>query len=113
MLIYHLARAEEWHESGPSGAYAGGAHDRRDGFIHFSTSGQIAESARKHRSGEADLLLLAVDAEALGKALRWETSRGGVLFPHLYGPLPPAAVVWSLPLPLDAQGRHVFPELSD
>jgi uncharacterized protein (DUF952 family) len=113
MLIYHLARAEEWAVTGASGAYAGGAHDRRDGFIHFSTKDQIVESAARHRAGEEGLLLLAVEADVLGEALRWEPSRGGALFPHLYGLLPPAAVVWAVPLPLDAARRHVFPELSD
>jgi len=113
MLIYHMARDEDWQTLGPTGAYAGGAHDRRDGFIHFSNKDQIVESADKHRAGEEGLLLLAVETDELGDALRWEASRGGALFPHLYGPLPAASVVWTLPLPLDAQGRHIFPELSD
>lgn len=113
MLIYHLARADEWQAQGSAGRYVGGAQDQRDGFIHFSNKDQIAVSAAKHRAGEKGLLLLAVDADKLGDALKWEPSRGGALFPHLYGAVPPDAVVWTLPLPLDASGLHVFPEMSD
>ena len=110
--IYHMAREEDWAAAQAAGHYPGGAQDRRDGFIHFSTAGQIVESAAKHRAGEAGLVLLTVDPETLGPALRWEESRGGALFPHLYGALPVEAVVRTDPLPLDGQGRHVFPPLS-
>lgn len=113
MLIYHLARAEEWQAHGRAGRYVGGIQDQRDGFIHFSNKDQIAVSAAKHRAGEDGLLLLAVDADKLGDILKWEPSRGGALFPHLYGAVPPDAVVWALPLPLGANGLHVFPEMSD
>lgn len=109
MLIYHMAREEDWLAHGASGTYLGSAHDRRDGFIHFSTREQIAESAAKHRAGEEGLLLLAVETDRLGSALRWEPSRGGALFPHLYGPLPPEAVVSSALLPLGPDGLHRFP----
>ena len=113
MLIYHLARADEWDAEGAAGTYAGGAQDRTDGFIHFSTKDQIVESAAKHRAGEEGLLLLAVESEKLGDALRWEPSRGGSLFPHLYGTIPFAAVIRTAPLPFDANGRHIFPPLRD
>ena len=94
-----------------AGAFIGAPVDCRDGFIHFSTSAQLRETAARHFSGQHGLVLLAVTEEALGPALRYEPSRGGALFPHLYGPLPLAAVRWAKPLPLDAQGRHVFPNL--
>jgi uncharacterized protein (DUF952 family) len=92
--------------------FAGAPVDARDGFIHFSTADQARETAAKHFAGASDLTLVAVDADALGGALKWEVSRGGDLFPHLYGTLPLAAVLWAKPLPLDSDQRHVFPELA-
>ncbi|HEY0837970.1 MAG TPA: DUF952 domain-containing protein [Azospirillum sp.] len=112
-IIHHMCRAEEWEQASPSGAYPGSSQDAADGFIHFSTSAQVVESAAKHRAGQAGLVLLSVDAARLGPALRWEPSRGGQLFPHLYGPLPVAAVVRVAPLPLGPDGRHVFPPLDE
>lgn len=111
--IYHVCRADDWSAAGPSGEYRGSADDLRDGFIHFSTASQVAESVAKHRAGQDGLVLLAVEAAALGEALKWEPSRGGLLFPHLYGPLPPAAVRWVRPLPLGPDGRHLFPALEE
>jgi len=111
--IYHVCRAEDWAAAEATGAYRGSADDRRDGFIHFSTAAQVVESVAKHRAGQEGLVLLAVEAAALGEALKWEPSRGGQLFPHLYGPLAPAAVRWTRPLPLGADGRHRFPPLQD
>jgi uncharacterized protein (DUF952 family) len=110
--IYHMCRHDEWQAAQRGGVYRGSSQDAADGFIHFSTAAQIVESAARHRAGQDDLVLLAVDARKLGAALRWETSRGGRLFPHLYGPLPLAAVIEALPLPLGADGRHVFPPLA-
>ena len=110
-VIYHLARESEWRDAERSGRYGGTADDRRDGFLHFSTAEQVAESAARHRRGETGVLLVAVDADRLGEALRWEPSRGGALFPHLYGALPLDAVQWTAPLPLDADGLHRFPIL--
>jgi uncharacterized protein (DUF952 family) len=110
-VIYHLARGAEWRAAERSGRYDGTADDRRDGFLHFSTAEQVAESAARHRRGETDIVLLAVDAEGLGAALRWEPSRGGALFPHLYGMLPLTSVIWAKPLPLGDDGRHRFPPL--
>jgi uncharacterized protein (DUF952 family) len=110
-VIYHLAREAEWRAAERSGRYDGAADDRRDGFLHFSTAEQVAESAARHRRGEADIVLVAVAADGLGAALRWEPSRGGALFPHLYGTLPLAAVLWAKPLPLGDDGLHRFPSL--
>jgi len=93
MVIYKICPASLWREALRVGAFHGSAHDLADGFIHFSTAEQLAETAQKHFAGQCDLLLLAVDAATLGEALRFEPSRGGALFPHLYGPLPLSAVV--------------------
>jgi uncharacterized protein (DUF952 family) len=90
--IYHICRREEWELAQQSGAYVGSSQDRADGFIHFSTAEQLPESARRHRTGQTGLVLLAVDPLVLGEALRWEPSRRGALFPHLYGTLPLSAV---------------------
>jgi len=109
--IYHICRREEWEAARRAGAYAGSSQDKSDGFIHFSGAAQVRESARRHRAGQTGLVLLTVDAEALGAALKWEPSRGGQLFPHLYGTLPVAAVLRIDDLPLGADGMHVFPPL--
>lgn len=108
-IIYHMCRQTEWDAALASGAYPGSSQDAADGFIHFSTAAQVEESAAKHRAGQTRLVLLAVDAARLGPALKWEPSRGGQLFPHLYGVLPVDAVLLADPLPLGPDGRHVFP----
>jgi uncharacterized protein (DUF952 family) len=110
--IYKICSAELWRQAQGAGRFSGAPPDLADGFIHFSTAMQVAETAGKHFSGATDQVLVAVDAAALGAALKWEPSRGGDLFPHLYGSLPLAAVLWVKPLPLGADGRHVFPELA-
>lgn len=107
--IYHICRAEEWRAAEAAGVYAGSSQDAADGFIHFSTRVQVEESAAKHRAGQSGLVLLAVDPDRLGAALKWEASRGGQLFPHLYGALPVTAVVTTHELPLGPDGRHAFP----
>ncbi len=91
-LIYKICPASLWREAERAGVFDGAAVDRADGFIHFSAADQVAETAAKHIAGQSDLELVAVSTAALGDALRWEPSRGGALFPHLYGPLPLAAV---------------------
>ncbi len=96
-----------------AGVFHGSEVDRRDNFIHFSTAAQVAETAAKHFAGQSDLLLISVDARKLGSALKWEPSRGGALFPHLYGPLTLEAVKRVDPLPLGPDGGHVFPPLQD
>jgi uncharacterized protein (DUF952 family) len=111
--VYKICGAALWREAERAGVFGGAPVDRADGFIHFSTAGQVAETAARHFAGQADLVLVAVDAAALGTTLRHEPSRGGALFPHLYGILPLSAVRWVKPLPLGADGRHhVFPELA-
>ncbi|MCX7313119.1 MAG: DUF952 domain-containing protein [Alphaproteobacteria bacterium] len=107
--IYKICTASEWQEAERSGVYRGSAVDLKDGFIHFSTAEQAAETAAKWFAGQRDLVLVAVDADSLGDALKWEPSRGGALFPHLYGPLPVKAVERVDALPLDDDGRHAFP----
>jgi uncharacterized protein (DUF952 family) len=109
--IYKICAAELWQEAERAGCFAGARIDAQDGFIHFSTGAQLAETAAKHFAGATGLLLVAVDAGMLGEALKWEPSRGGALFPHLYGVLRLDAVKWVVPLPLGPDGRHVFPEL--
>lgn len=101
--------AEAFARAQQTGRFEGGAHDLRDGFIHFSTAAQVAETAARHYAGQAGLLLLGVSVEALGAALCWEPSRGGALFPHLYAALPMSAVTRVEPLALGPDGRHVFP----
>lgn len=109
MLIYKILTTEQQEELGRSGATQGAPVDIADGFIHFSTAAQVRETAAKHFAGLEGLYLVAFDAEALGSALKWEPSRGGDLFPHLYGPLRNTDVLWSRELPL-VPGGHVFPE---
>jgi uncharacterized protein (DUF952 family) len=108
-LIYHVCRADDWQAAVHKGEYSGSDDDVRDGFIHFSSRSQVRESTAKHRAGQDGLVLLAVSATALGQALKWEPSRGGQLFPHLYGSLPISAVAEATPLPLADDGQHTFP----
>ncbi len=110
-LVFKLIDRLAWRTAEAAGAFAGSAVDARDGFIHFSTAAQVSETAARHFAGQPDLLLVAVDATALGDALRWEVSRGGALFPHLYGPLPLSAVRRVSEVGLDDAGRHVLPGL--
>ena len=111
MTIYHLANRDDWAAAQATGRYHGSPDDHRDGFIHFSTAAQVARSAATYRAGRHDLVLLGVDADVLGAALRWEPSGSGDLYPHLYGPLPTRAVHRTDPLPLGQGGGHVFPAL--
>jgi len=107
--IFHMCRAEEWSAAQAQGRYEGSSQDRADGFIHFSTAAQLPGSAAKHRAGQAGLVLLTVEVARLGDRLKWEPSRGGQMFPHLYGDLAPGDVTRVDPLPLDADGRHILP----
>ncbi len=110
MTIYKICGRALWRAAQTDGQFRGTPDDIRDGFIHFSTGAQLAETAAKHFAKQGDLILLAVDA-ALGPSLRWEPSRGGDLFPHLYGVLPLAAVRWARALPDEVGGRRPLPEL--
>ncbi|WP_349368560.1 DUF952 domain-containing protein [Salinarimonas sp.] len=107
-LVYKIAPRPLWEAARAAGVFEGAPVDLADGFIHFSTAEQARETAEKHFAGQDDLLLVAVDAAALGEALKWEPSRGGALFPHLYGPLPLSAALWAKPLPATPEGGHDF-----
>ena len=109
--IYKICEQALWRAAKSEGLFRGAPVDTRDGFIHFSTAEQLAETAAKHFAGMSRLMLVAVDADALGAPLKWEPSRGGALFPHLYASLPLAAVRWARPLADEVDGRRVIPEL--
>ena len=111
-IIYKICDAALWREAERTRLFHGAGIDMQDGYIHFSGPDQVVETAAKHFAGAADLVLVAVDASALGTALKWEPSRSGALFPHLYGVLPLDAVRWVKPLRLGGDGRHDFPELT-
>ncbi len=108
-LIYKIVPEILWAAAQAEGVFLGAPVDLADGFIHFSTAAQAKETAARHFAGQQGLLLVAVDADALGEALRWEVSRGGARFPHLYGPLPLATARSIAALPLGADGNHSFP----
>jgi uncharacterized protein (DUF952 family) len=108
-FAYKICPAELWREARRQGVFSGAPVDLADGFIHLSTASQLRETARRHFAGQADLLLLTIDLGKLGNTLRFEPSRGGDLFPHIYGPLPLSAVRGVEPLPLGPDGVHLFP----
>ncbi|MCC2651283.1 MAG: dihydroorotate dehydrogenase [Microvirga sp.] len=109
--IYKICPALLWRDAEAAGLFSGAPIDIQDGYLHFSTAEQVRETAARHFAGQSDLLLIAIDADSLGPALRYEPSRGGDLFPHLYAHLPLSAVRWVKPLPLGQDGQHVFPDL--
>ena len=109
MLIYKIFRRAEWDSFRAAGETTGAPIDVADGYVHFSTAAQVAETAAKHFATESDLVLLALNSGTLGEALKWEASRGGALFPHLYRVLRLGDVIWDKSLPLGATG-HIFPE---
>ena len=102
--VFKVLPATEWEAAYAEGQFNGAAVDLADGFIHLSAADQVAETLRRHFAGQAGLVLAAFDAEALGPGLKWEPSRGGALFPHLYGPLPTALATDVRPIPLRADG---------
>ncbi|RZJ42179.1 MAG: DUF952 domain-containing protein [Brevundimonas sp.] len=103
-VAFKLVDRAEWEAARAAGAYAGSAVDLADGYIHMSSAAQLAETARRHYRGRTDLVLVAVDLTALGEALKWEASRGGDLFPHLFAPLPLSAAREERGLSVDADG---------
>ena len=109
--IYKICERAQWRAAEAAGQFRGSAVDERDGFIHFSTASQVAETASKHFAKASDLMLVAVDSAALGAELKWERSRGGDLFPHLYAALALNAVRWVRLLPDEIGGRRPLPEL--
>ena len=110
MLIFKIVPRAEWEAE--SGDYQGSAHDRADGFLHFSTAAQLPETLRRYYAGQDDLTLVAVDAGALGAALKWEHSKSrDEHFPHLYAPLSCDAIKWARPIAKDAKGNFVLPDL--
>jgi uncharacterized protein (DUF952 family) len=111
-IVYKICPENLWRNAEKTGFFEGAPIDVLDGYLHFSTGKQVYETAAKHFAGQDDLLLIAIDADALGAALRYEPSRGGDLFPHLYAPLPLTAVLWVKPLPLGRDDQHVFPDLA-
>lgn len=108
--VYKIVDRESWDAATAEGVYRGAPVDHADGFIHLSARNQVMETARKHFRGMRGLLLVAIRSEALGADLKWEKSRDGALFPHLYADLPTSAAAWVKPLPLSPAG-HIFPEL--
>lgn len=109
MLVYKIFRRPEWDAFAAAGQTEGAPVDLADGYIHLSTAAQVVETAARHFAGESDLVLVALRSAALAPDLRWEPSRGGQLFPHLYRPLRRADVAWDKSLPLGLAG-HIFPE---
>lgn len=110
MLIFKIAPIALWRNAVECGEFIGAPVDLADGYIHFSTAEQLVETAARHFAGQDKLLLIAVESDGLGDALRWEPSRGGALFPHLYRALKVDEAAWTKPLPLDGNGKHVFPQ---
>jgi len=110
-IIYKIATKAQWAGAERAGVFEGAPIDIADGFIHFSTADQVRETAAKHFAGQDDLLLVAIDTKDFGDELKWEVSRGGALFPHLYRPLDLASAIWVKDLPLGEDGAHLFPEI--
>ena len=112
-LIFKICTSEEWAEAERNGAYSGSGLDRKDGFIHLSSAETVRDTAALYFADQPNLVLIAVDPEMLKAPLKWEPSRGGQLFPHLFGMLNLDAVAWVKPLPWNADvGAHNFPEMS-
>jgi uncharacterized protein (DUF952 family) len=109
MLVFKILRIDEWRIAQGAGAYSGSDDDRRDGFIHLSTSSQLAHTLARHFSNASDLMLVALDSDALGRALKWEPGRDGENFPHLYSDLDVSRVLWTSTIPLKSPGVFVLP----
>lgn len=108
-VLYKVCGGAEWDAAKRAGSYAGSADDRRDGYIHMSSRRQLPRTLSRFFAAQAGLVLLAIDGQSLGAGLRWEPAGNGDLFPHLYGPLLPASVLWERPLALAVDGLHVLP----
>lgn len=112
-VIFKIVPKAMWQDAETAGVFKGAPVDLADGFIHFSSAEQVRETAAKHFAGQTDLYIAAFETASFGEALKWEPSRGGALFPHLYEDLDPASALWVKELPLDSDGAHVFPELGE
>ena len=110
--VYKIVSRAAWEEAAAKGRFDGAAIDLNDGYIHLSTGSQAQETARLHFNGQAGLVLVALSVEALGEVLKWEPSRGGQLFPHLYGPLDPALALDVTDLDLDPDGAPLLGPLA-
>jgi uncharacterized protein (DUF952 family) len=108
-LVYKIIAAKAWAEALSNGVFIGASIDLADGYIHLSDSSQVEQTARLHFSGQGDLLLVTFDAAGFGDQLKWEASRGGALFPHVYGSIVPSQALWAKPLPWNGTS-HDFPE---
>ena len=111
-LIYKILTPDQWAEALAKGTFKGAPVDLADGYIHFSTREQVEETAAKHFAGKGDLLLASFDADSFGETLKWEVSRGGALFPHLYAELDPTLAIDVHDLPQLEDGSHQFPQES-
>ncbi len=111
--IYKIENQESWQTAKSTGIYEGSSDDLKDGFIHFSTQQQLQATLDKHYKGKSNLLLIALNSEILGLNLKWEPSRGGDLFPHLYAPLPTTHIMWEKPIIQNDNGTHSIPCLSN
>ena len=109
-IIFKVVSRSEWQEAQEAGAFHGSPLDLADGFIHLSSAAQVVSTVQNYFAGRDDLVLVSVDTECLGDTLRWEVSRGGALFPHIYGDLPMTSVLKAVPLKLQKDGTHVFPQ---
>lgn len=109
--VYKITTRDAWAEAERTGAFSGAEIDLKDGYIHLSTATQAAETARLHFRGHENLLVVGFDAEAFDDQLKWEPSRGGQLFPHVYGVLPTRAAISATPAPLDGEGVPQLPTL--
>lgn len=110
-LIYKICPKALWDSACLEGRFVGMPIDLADGFVHFSAAAQVAETAARHFAGQDELMLIAFDADDFADALKWEPSRGGALFPHVYGAVDPSLAVWTRPLPLGPDGNPLVPEL--
>lgn len=108
-IIFKIEDQEIWQTATKAGVYEGSTHDKQDGFIHFSTSNQLVGTLNKHYANRINLLLIAIDSTTLGSDLKWEPSRDGALFPHLYAPLPTTHVLWEKPIEQNENGEHSLP----
>ncbi len=109
-VVYKILTSAQWEEATVTGAFRGSADDMRDGFIHLSSGPQLSETARRYFSNQPDLMLVAFEQRSLGAALRWEASRSGAPFPHLFAPLPTSKALWARPMSLDENGVPIVAE---